>query len=226
MLYVGLLSGIVAGHAAARVAGLETSRAYWATLILLVAGLAGGRFFHVAQYWREYVGHRSLIWNRTSGGTAMYGGFLIMLPLSVPLLNVLDLPFAAFWDTMVFTTLVLLICVRIGCFMHGCCAGRPSCARIAHRLPNERGSWERRLPAQLFEGLWCTVLLVVAAGIWSSLPVPGALALAIAALYGAGRLLLQTTRERDPASPRFTLHHGISLALVVLSAVELHSRWP
>ena len=226
MLYLGLLTGILAGNAAAHAAGLDPFRAYCATLTLLVAGLIGGRLFHIARRWRWYRSHPGHFWNRSEGGTAMYGGFLAMLPLSIPLLAALRLPFAVFWDTMVFTTLVLLIFARFGCLMHGCCSGRPSRSFIGVRLPNAAGVWERRLPTPLLEATCCAGLLLFAVTTWWSLPFPGALALVSGAGYGAGRLVLQSTRESEPSAARFTLHHAISLALVVLSLFELHIRWP
>jgi phosphatidylglycerol:prolipoprotein diacylglycerol transferase len=226
MVYLGLLAGIVAGDAAAHVAGLEPARAYLATLTLLIAALVGARLFHLARRWRWYRANPRQIWSRAEGGMAMYGGFLAMLPLSIPLLTVLELPFGAFWDTMVFTALVLLIFARIGCLLHGCCAGHPSCSWVAIRLPNAAGVWQRRLPTPVLEAAWCAGLLLVAVTLWRSLPFPGALALVCASGYGAGRLVLQSTREREPGTARFTLHHAMSLALVVVSLVELGIRWP
>jgi phosphatidylglycerol---prolipoprotein diacylglyceryl transferase len=226
MLYLGLLIEIIAGNAAAHVLGLESFRAYQATLTLLVTGLIGARLFHVARRWRWYRARPSRIWNRADGGMSMYGGFLVMLPVSVPLLATLQLPFAAFWDTMVYTTLVLLIFARVGCLLHGCCAGHPSRSWIGIRLPNAAGVWERRLPTPLLEAAWCGGLLLVAVAMGQSVPFPGALALVSAAGYGAGRLVLQSTRERESDTARYTHHHVISLALVVFSLVELHIRWP
>ena len=92
MLYVGLLAGVLAGNAAAHAAGLSPLRAYVATIALIVTGLIGARLFHVVLHWRFYRINPGLIWNRKDGGVAMYGGFAVMLPLSVPLLSALRLP--------------------------------------------------------------------------------------------------------------------------------------
>jgi len=226
MLYAGLLAGIVVGNTAAHAAGLDAFRAYAATFTLIVAGLIGARLFYLLLHWPFYRANPGQIWNRKDGGVAMYGGFVVMLPLSVPLLAVLRLPFAAFWDVTVFTMLVVVIFARFGCLLNGCCAGRPSKSWISVRLPNTAGVWDRRVPTQILEAAWSAVLLFCAIATWHSLPFPGALSLVIAAGYGAGRLALESTREQCPGASRFTVQHGISLALVVFSLAELSARWP
>jgi prolipoprotein diacylglyceryltransferase len=52
------------------------------------------------------------------------------------------------------------------------------------------------------------------------------LSLLIAAGYGGGRLLLESTREQRTGAGRFTVQHGISAALVVLSLAVLGACWP
>lgn len=226
MLYFGLLAGVLAGNAAAHAAGLDAFRAYVATLLLISVGLAGARLFYVALHWRSYRKNPGRIWNRTDGGVAMYGGFAVMLPLSVPALAALRLPFAAFWDVTVFTVLTLLIFARIGCLLNGCCAGRSTKTWLGVRLPNVEGVWERRIPTQVMEAACCAVLLAFATALWPLLPFPGALSLGTATCYGVGRLVLECAREQLPGTPRFTAQHGISLALVVFSLAELTLRWP
>lgn len=226
MMYVGLLAGVVAGNAAAHAAGLDAFRAYVATLTLIAAGLIGARLFYVVLHWPFYRTNLDRVWNRKDGGMAMYGGFAVMLPLSVPLLSALRLPLGAFWDVTVFTVLVLMIFARIGCLLNGCCAGRPSKSWLGVRLPNTAGVWDWRIPTQILEAVWSVVLLVCATAIWRWLPFPGALSFVIAAGYGAARLVLESTRERYPGTSRFTVRHGISLALVVFSLAMLSARWP
>lgn len=226
MLYLGLLAGIAAGNAAAHAAGLDALRAYVATLILIVAGLIGARLFYVGLHWSFYRTNLNRVWDRKDGGAVMYGGFAAMLPLSVPLLSALRLPLGAFWDVTVFTVLVLMIFARMGCLLNGCCAGRPSKSWLSVRLPNTAGVWDRRIPTQILEAALSAVLLVCGTAVWRWLPFPGALSLLIAAGYGAGRLLLESTREQRTGARRFTVQHGISAALVVLSLAVLGACWP
>jgi phosphatidylglycerol:prolipoprotein diacylglycerol transferase len=223
MLYFGLVAGVLAGNAAAHAAGLNAWRAYIATLLLIVPALIGSRLLHVAYYWRSYRHNLRRIWNRNEGGCAMYGGFILALVVSIPLLHAFRLSFWAFWDVAEFTILVGMIFARIGCLLNGCCAGRPSTVLGSLCLPNCAGIWKRRIPTQLLEAGWAGVLLVTAMISWPRMPFPGALFLLVTAGYGAGRLMLESAREE--AAGRFTIYHAISVVLIVLAATALALNW-
>jgi hypothetical protein len=98
MLYVGLVFGVIAGNIAAHAAGLDSLRAYVATILLIVPALIGARLLFVASEWRYYHRNPHLIWNRSEGGFMMYGAVPVMLLCSVPLLHALHLGLGAFWD--------------------------------------------------------------------------------------------------------------------------------
>src|SRR5712692_3222612 len=226
MLYFGLVAGVVAGNAAAHAAGIDAFRAFVATLVLIVPALIGAKLFYAASHWQLYRQSLRRIWNRRDGGAAMYGGLPLALLLSVPLLAALPLRFGAFWDAATFTMLVGMIFGRIGCLLSGCCSGRPSRTWVSAYLPNRMGVWERRIPTQCLEAGWAGVLLVSAITVWRWLPFPGALFLLVAAGYASGRLVLESTREPQPGATRFTIHHAISVALIVLAVTALTAYWP
>lgn len=225
MLYVGLVFGVAAGNIAAHAAGLNAFRVYVATLLLIPPSLVGARLLHVFTHWDLYRNDRKRIWNRNAGGQAQYGGLVVMVPLSFPLLAVLDIPLGGFWDVSSFTILVGMIFTRVGCLLNGCCAGRPSGIFGVH-LPNARGIWEKRIPTQILEALWATILLVAATLVWQFLPFPGALFLFVVAGYAVGRLLLESARERAPGARGFTIHHAISLGMIALSVAAFTGNLP
>lgn len=225
MLYVGLVVGVAAGNIAAHAAGLDAFRVYVATLLLIPPSLVGARLLHVFTHWDIYRNDRKRIWNRNEGGQAQYGGLAVMVPLSFPLLAVLDLPLGGFWDVSSFTILVGMIFTRVGCLLNGCCAGRPSGIFGVH-LPNARGVWEKRIPTQILEALWATILLIAATLVWQFLPFPGALFLFVVAGYAVGRLLLESARERAPGARGFTIHHAISLGMIALSVAAFTANLP
>jgi phosphatidylglycerol---prolipoprotein diacylglyceryl transferase len=217
-LYLGLVVGVAAGNYAAHRAGVDAGEVFVATLLLLIPALAGARFLHVVSHWRVYRAAPGRIWNRAEGGAAMYGGLLLAVPLSIPLLAGLGLRFGAFWDVTTFTLLVGMAFARIGCLLNGCCAGRPSSASVALWLPDCGGVWERRLPTQLLELAWGLVLLAGAVVLWPMAPFGGSLFLYALGGYGVGRLLLESTRDRRDRVAGMSLHHAISLLLVAIAA--------
>jgi phosphatidylglycerol:prolipoprotein diacylglycerol transferase len=226
MLYLGLNAGVVAGNAAAHVAGIDAFRSFVTTLVLVVPALVGARLFHVASHWPLYRRSSRRIWNPTEGGASQYGALALVLPFSLPLLHALNLPLGTFWDVASFTLLVVMIFGRIGCLLNGCCAGRPSRSWGSVYLPNHLGVWDRRVPTQCLEAGWATALLVSAIAAWRWMPFPGALFLLLLAGYASGRLVLESTREQHHGAARFTIHHGISVALIVVSLATLTARWP
>src|SRR6266540_3563503 len=106
MLYLGMLTGVFTGAFVAQASGLNADRFALATVILLVPALVGARLLFVLMNWPVYAHEPARIWRRSEGGMAMYGGLVLAVPLSLPLLRLFDLPFAPFWDAQMFTILV------------------------------------------------------------------------------------------------------------------------
>ena len=224
MVYLGLVAGVVAGNVAAHAAGLNAFRVYVATLILFVPSLIGAKLFFVVSHWRHYRQGQRRIFNPQEGGAAQYGGLLLVLPSSIPVLAALHLRVGSYWDVGIFTILVLMIFGRIGCLLNGCCGGRPSGSRLSLRLPNDSGVWDRRIPTQFLEIGLALFLLFCAIAARRLMLFPGALFLLVTAGYAFGRVFLEFTRESYAG--RFSIHQSISVALVIVSVTALIVRWP
>ena len=224
MLYLGLVFGVVAGNIAAHVAGIHPLRAYIATLLLIVPALAGARLLFVATHWDVYRHNLRRIRNRREGGLSMYGGLLLALLVSVPLLRIAKLNFGAFWDVASFTILVGMIFARVGCLLNGCCSGRRVRGRFGVLLPDASGVWERRLPSQMLEALVAGLLLAGASVVWRLLPFPGALFLLMTLAYSGARFAMEFARERPAGSSRLRESHAIS-AVSFISCVCLLMRY-
>lgn len=220
-LYLGLLLGVVAGNIAAHFRRIDRAHVYWATLVLIAAALAGTRVLYVATHWERFRAQPSLIWKQRRRGASMYGGLVLALICSIPVLAVLHLQSAEFWDISVFTILTGMIFVRIGCFLNGCCAGRSCDSGYAMYLPDSSGAWKRRFPTQLLEAGYAGALLVCAALVWPRLPHPGELFLLLCAAYGAARFAMEFLREREAGSRRMTIAQYCSLLVASTSVLAL-----
>ena len=115
--------------------------------------------------------------------------------MSVPLLVALGLPFATFWDAGALGFLAAIVCLRIGCFLNGCCCGR-RCGRI---------------PTQLLEAGWAALLLVGATLAADRMPFAGALFLSTLAAYAAGRFLIDFGRAAPRKLGRLTVAQACSV---------------
>jgi prolipoprotein diacylglyceryltransferase len=111
-----------------------------------------------------------------------------------------------------------MVFTKAGCLLHGCCVGRPSESFLAFYLPDARGVWRRRLPAQLFEAGLAVLILLGSSQVASRLQFEGSLFLCSLAAYAAGRWMLEPARETIDRAGRWSLNRVISAALVVLAA--------
>jgi phosphatidylglycerol:prolipoprotein diacylglycerol transferase len=225
MLYLGLALGTIVGNLVANLAGMDTARVLIATVLLIIPGLIGARLLFVAIHWEIYCREPRRIFRRSEGGAVNQGGLVLAVSISPPILTALQLPFGAFWDAATFGMLIWLIVGRFGCVLHGCCSGRPSTGFLALHLPDHRGIWCRRIPAQFLEAGWAALVLVGVAGLWNKQLVPGALFFCAVAAYGIGRIALQPTRDSQDRFGALNVHQALSLALSALSLMVLLALW-
>lgn len=218
LLYAGLLAGVMVGRRAGAGFGLDPDLVTLALLLLVPVGLAGARLLFVLLHWDLYRNDVQRIWRVGEGGASLYGGFLVVTLASIPIVALLRLPAAAFWDAAAVAMLAGLACGRIGCFLNGCCAGRPDSGPFAMRLPDHRGRWRRRLPLQLCEAAYAAGLLLVLV-MWATPPFPGAFAVIAIGTYAVLRFGLERLRESSDRVGNLRVHRAISAALFTLSVV-------
>ena len=197
MLYIGCVAGILTGAAVAPAAGITESRFAFLAIVLLAPALVGARLWYVLQNLARFRAEPRRLWRRGEGGAALYGGLVLGVGASGPVVAVAETPFGAFWDAASVAILVGLIVTRAGCLMNGCCAGRQTSGPLGMWLPNHRGEWRRRFPTPILEATWGAVLLGAALATRKAMPFPGALFAGVVGAYAAGRLALEFTREAE-----------------------------
>lgn len=195
MVYVGLTIGLVIGNLEANLRGLDGTRAYFASVLLLLPALAGARLLYVAGRWESFRRDFAMVWRRSVGGQVMYG-VLVAVPVSVPLLGALGVPFWAFWDASTFVLLVAMVFTRAGCLLQGCCVGKITSGKFGLTIRGRDGVPVRRIPAQLLEGGLGAVLLAGVSAIPTGAPA-GVVFLTALGGYAVGRLFLEGTREPE-----------------------------
>jgi phosphatidylglycerol:prolipoprotein diacylglycerol transferase len=224
-LYFGTVCGIFAELYAANQIHLNIERTFTATSVLLATALLGARLLYVVMHWQIYSQAPRRIWRASEGGASMYGGLILAVPLSVPLLAMLRIPFGEFWDVASFTMLLGIIVTRGGCLLNGCCTGKRSRGWFALNLPDHKGVWTPRIPTQILESAWSTVVLIGAIAMWSHRSFSGGLFLYTLGAYGAGRIFLESTREVQERVGGFSLNRIISMGSVGVSVTAFAVVW-
>jgi phosphatidylglycerol---prolipoprotein diacylglyceryl transferase len=226
MLYVGTLTGALAGTYAASRLGLNPLRAYAALLLLFPLALIGSRLLFILAHWRFYCQEPGRFWRQSEGGASLYGGLILAFLVSLPLLKILGLRFGAFWDAACVMILVGMMFTKVGCLLTGCCAGRPTKGRLAMYLPDIRGVWRRRVPAQLLEAGLAALILVGLLGLWKQFPFEGAGFLGALAAYAGGRWWLESAGEDIEVLGSISLHQTISVGLLAAAIASFWLLWP
>lgn len=93
-------------------------------LLLIVAGIVGGKFFMVFESPRDYFSHPGRL--ISSSGFVFYGSLLFCIPTMLWFFKKNKLPVLGMLDIMAIVTCIVHGFGRIGCFMAGCCYGTPT----------------------------------------------------------------------------------------------------
>jgi phosphatidylglycerol:prolipoprotein diacylglycerol transferase len=225
MLYVGMVLGIVVGNYAANLTDLNSVHVFIVQLLLTIPALVGARLLFVATHWRIYRSEPARIWRMAEGGSAMQGGLLLSLAVSVPLLAAFKLSFGTFWDVATFTLLTGMMVTKVGCLLNGCCSGRPTEGWFALCLPDHQGSWQRRIPTQLLDAGLVALVLLGEAGFWFQRPFAGAGFLTALAAYAIGRLFLQPMRASQDRLGLINVQQAFSAAFALIAFSGFLGGW-
>jgi phosphatidylglycerol---prolipoprotein diacylglyceryl transferase len=96
MLYLGIVLGIYVQLYAARSIGRDVASTLTATLLLLITALLGARLLYVIANWQVYQERPGRIFRFSDGGASMYGRLLLAVPLFLPLLAAIEIPFGLY----------------------------------------------------------------------------------------------------------------------------------
>jgi phosphatidylglycerol:prolipoprotein diacylglycerol transferase len=135
---------------------------YIAVVISIVTGFLGAKFFHLL-----YTGQNISLSNVIYGGMTYYGGFVCGIIIFI-LYNLVRRKRILFMLNIAIPSLIIAHAFgRIGCFLGGCCFGRPTNTFIGVNFPNNSipfnhyGHNIKIYPTQLFESIFLFMLFVI-----------------------------------------------------------------
>jgi phosphatidylglycerol:prolipoprotein diacylglycerol transferase len=91
-----------------------------------------------------------------SGGFVFYGSFITIIPVVIWYLKKYKIPLLPMLDILAITTLIVHSIGRLGCFLGGCCYGKPTNSFIGMSFPKTNEIHVH--PSQLYE---IAVLLLI-----------------------------------------------------------------
>ena len=179
------------------------------TVVCFVAGLLGARALSVLLHQRWYAGRPWWTWLAVwdPGGMALYGGLALAGAVGIAYALSRRLPVWETADRLVLAWVPCLVLVRIGCFLNGCCSGRPTTSAlglVAGGSPNAVNFGIPSHPTQLYDA---AALVAIGGLCWwlrDRRHFAGQITLVFLALHSAARFAVEPLRG-DPRSPIWRL---------------------
>jgi phosphatidylglycerol:prolipoprotein diacylglycerol transferase len=104
-------------------------------LYCLIAGVVGARVFYIVHHFDQLQRPWISMFAVWQGGLEFYGGVIFAIPVIVLYSRHYKLPIRPCLDIVAITLMLGLALGRIGCFLNGCCFGKPTELPWAVRFP-------------------------------------------------------------------------------------------
>jgi phosphatidylglycerol:prolipoprotein diacylglycerol transferase len=148
MLFAAFLAGVFVARSELNRRGLDGSSIYLIAAVAAVTGVIGARVFYVLGNLRSFYGNWGQLFDLNMRGLVFYGGLALAVPSCLLLVRWMKLPLGAVSDAVGLAMPLSLAIARVGCFLNGCCGGKPSSLPWAVTFP---GSSTPVHPTQLYE---------------------------------------------------------------------------
>ena len=135
MMVIGFLVGLWLITRLSRSFTAESKFVSNAALYSLIAGVVGARLFYVIHHFSKFRGNLFSVFAVWKGGLELLGGVILAVIVIFLYLRHHKLPVRQFFDLLVIAFMLALAFGRIGCFLNGCCYGRPANVPWAVRFP-------------------------------------------------------------------------------------------
>ncbi len=220
MLFLAFLAAIFVARSELNRRGLDGSDIYIIAAVAAITGVIGARVFFVLGNLEAFSGNWGEIFDLNMRGLVFYGGLALGVPSVYLLVRRLKIPPGAVADAVGLGMPLALAIARVGCFLNGCCGGKPSGLPWAVTFP---GSATAVHPTQLYE--MALDLLAFGFLLWlrKRLRRDWDLFLVSLAAYGLIRFVMEFFRAHaDPNAALF--FQVISMALFVACSAAVYWR--
>lgn len=227
-LSLAILSGTLIGIKLAPKIGLKPEQIIDLAIFLVVGGVVGARLFYVFVYAPAWYLKNPLqilaLWN---GGMVYYGALIGGFITGTWYVLKKGLPFWQLADLVSPPLALGYGIVRIGCFLNGCCYGKPTSSFLGVVFPNLEGVQHTggiaRYPTQLFSSVFGFVLFGFLLYLWYKKKFDGQVFLSFLIIYTIGRSVIEYFRENLVVYGNITVSQLVS-GLIIVPAVIFYWR--
>lgn len=209
-------------------AGARGGALFDLALAALVGGSIGARLFYFLPLWLRGLERGANLVGAWAEGSGFFGGLLGGSAAVALVARLKGLPVARVMDAAAAPLPLGFAVGKVGCFLAGCCYGKPCEGFPGVRFAKESLAGDARAvhPTQLYELLLALLLFALLRRVGRSPSRPGATYLALLGGYSAWRFAIEFLRD-DPGRHGFAaaLSDSQITALGVLAAAAGAAAW-
>lgn len=205
MLAIAFLVGTWLGLKEARRLRLDPDNLVTVVLVTLVSSVIGARLLYVLEHLNEFSGEWGSILAVWQGGLTLYGGVIAGAFAALVTARRLGMPMWSVADALTPSLALGTMFGRFGCFLNGCCYGRPTRMPWGVVYPPdsfaglEFGDAPIH-PAQIYNALFGLALFVVMWSLRTRVRVAGSLFWSFIVAFALGRIVLDFFRAYEPSA--------------------------
>ncbi len=211
--------------------GLTFDQANSLFLFIFIAAFIGGKIFLLFENPSYYFDNPLRLLK--GSGFVFYGSFLFAVPTMLWYFRKEELHVYKMLDVMAVVTCLVHMFGRVGCFLAGCCYGKPTDGSFAVTFTDPSCQAEPLntplYPTQLMEAGYILIVMIVLLNIKKSYQkFYGQLFLLYLLLYAAGRSVLEIYRgdvARGFIIKDYVSNSQFIALLIIIGVLVLYSRW-
>ncbi|MFO7891779.1 MAG: prolipoprotein diacylglyceryl transferase [bacterium] len=239
MLALSFLIGIFWASKRAKQRGLNPNQVVDLSLLILLSSIIGSRILYVFTHLEEFRDHWTDTFNpfQSSGqigiaGLTLLGGVLLAIIVIVVYCRWKKISLLKLFDVIAPVFGLGVFLTRIGCFLNGCCYGRPCDLPWAMKFPLKSAAGYHFFdtaihPTQLYSSLYGLIIMIVIVLVDKKKHVDGFITGLAFIMYGIFRFLVDFVRyyeDTDMVSLGFydiTINQLISIGMVLFGIILL-----
>jgi phosphatidylglycerol:prolipoprotein diacylglycerol transferase len=234
-LALAFLAAILVSGKEARRLGLPVGRFYDLCFYIILAAIIGSRLFYVIVNFGFFLQHPLKIFSLWEGGLVFHGGLIVAVAAAFFFIRRYSLPWRTTFDALAVGMPLGVALGRVGCFMAGCCFGKPTDVPWAVTFTDPNTLCPLRVPihpAQLYEAFLSLGIFGVILWLRKRKSYEGQLVLIYFLLAGLVRFTVEFFRaptSLDPRGPELflgmPLTQVLALGIALLSGAVLWWAW-
>lgn len=218
MIGIGFLAAVLIGMYRAKKRGMNQEAILDIAIYCILAGFLGGKILYVIVEWKRFIADPwSVLGN---AGFVVYGGIITGVLAGYIYGRIKKIDFFQYFDLVMPEIAIAQGFGRIGCFLAGCCYGRPTDSWLGVVFPEGSlaPSGIKLLPTQLIMSAGDFLIAIVLILFARKNKIDGNVGAGYLLLYGVGRFVIEYFRnDNRGAVGALSTSQFISIFIVVIA---------